>query len=92
MFNLHRTFDPKNSLGFGYGAHRCIAEELAKTELEIVFGQKPSPLVALALADNSSTASLFQKLPNLNLAIPLNEVEYSPPTKDIGIAKLPVIF
>jgi nitric oxide reductase len=39
-FDMHRTFNPKDSLGFGYGAHRCIAEELAKTELEIVFGKR----------------------------------------------------
>ena len=38
-FNMHRKFNPKDSLGFGFGAHRCIAEELAKTELEIVFGK-----------------------------------------------------
>ena len=38
-FDMQRKFNPKDSLGFGYGAHRCIAEELAKTELEIVFGQ-----------------------------------------------------
>jgi nitric oxide reductase len=37
--NIHRTFKPEDSLGFGYGVHRCIAEELAKTELEIVFGK-----------------------------------------------------
>lgn len=36
-FDLHRKFNPVDSLGFGYGAHRCIAEWLAKAELEIVF-------------------------------------------------------
>jgi hypothetical protein len=36
---MHRKFDPVDGLGFGYGAHRCIAEYLAKTELEIVFGE-----------------------------------------------------
>jgi Cytochrome P450 len=38
QFDMHRKFNPENSLGFGYGAHRCIAECLAKAELEIVFG------------------------------------------------------
>lgn len=36
-FNINRTFKPADSLGFGYGAHRCIAEWLAKAELELVF-------------------------------------------------------
>ena len=36
---MYRQFKPIESLGFGYGAHRCIAEYLAKTELEIVFGE-----------------------------------------------------
>lgn len=38
-FDMHRKFDPVDSLGFGYGQHRCIAEYLAKAELEIVFGE-----------------------------------------------------
>jgi nitric oxide reductase len=38
-FDIHRQFDPQDSLGYGYGAHRCIAEHLAKAELEIVFGE-----------------------------------------------------
>ena len=37
-------------------------------------------------------ATLFQKLPNLKLAIPFDEIEYSAPTKDIGIAELPIGF
>ncbi|KIW60730.1 hypothetical protein PV05_00924 [Exophiala xenobiotica] len=73
-FDIHRQFDPQDSLGYGYGAHRCIAEHLAKAELEIVF------------------ATLFHKLPNLKLAIPLDQVEYTPPTMDIGIPRLPVVF
>lgn len=73
-FNLHRKFNPIDSLGYGYGAHRCIAETLAKTELEIVF------------------ATLFQKLPDLKLAIPFHEIEYSDPRKDIGIQDLSVVF
>jgi nitric oxide reductase len=37
-------------------------------------------------------ATLWQKLPNLKLAIPFEEVKYSPPTKDVGIIDLPVVF
>ena len=37
-------------------------------------------------------ATLFQKLPNLKLAVPFDRIEYSEPTRDIGITELPVIF
>ncbi|KAF4415320.1 cytochrome P450 55A3 [Fusarium acutatum] len=72
-FDLHRK--PKHdALGFGYGPHRCIAELLAKTEMEIVF------------------ETLFKTLPNLRAAIPLEEIEYTPRNRDVGVAKLPVIW
>jgi fungal nitric oxide reductase len=37
-------------------------------------------------------ATLFRKLPNLKLAVPFEKVTYSPPTKDVGITELPVVF
>jgi fungal nitric oxide reductase len=37
-------------------------------------------------------ATLFQKLPNLKLAIPFEEIKYTDPLKDIGITELPVVF
>ena len=43
-------------------------------------------------ADIVSLATLWEKLPNLKLAIPFEEVKYSPPTKDVGISELPVVF
>lgn len=73
-FDLHRKRGSEQALGYGYGAHRCIAEWLARAELEIVF------------------ATLFQKLPNLKLAVPLDEVKYSSPEKDVGILELPITF
>ncbi|KAJ7592672.1 cytochrome P450 55A1 [Mycena floridula] len=73
-FDLHRKRGSEEALGYGWGAHRCVAEPLARTELEIVF------------------ATLFQKLPNLKIAIPLSEVQYSPPHKDVGISELSVVF
>ncbi|KAI9873620.1 MAG: hypothetical protein M1830_010794 [Pleopsidium flavum] len=71
-FNIHRVPGPQ--LGFGYGIHQCIAEWLARAELQCVFG------------------SLFQQLPNLKVAIPMSEVNYSDPTKDIGVTELPVTW
>lgn len=41
---------------------------------------------------SSFTATLFQKLPNLKLAIPESEIKYSPPKKDVGITELPIVF
>lgn len=38
------------------------------------------------------TATLWTRLPNLKLAIPFEEVKYSPPTKDVGIGELSVVF
>lgn len=73
-FDMHRKFGSLDALGFGFGPHRCIAETLAKAELEAVFG------------------TLFQKLPNLRLAIPFSDIKYTPQQKDVGIIELPVVW
>lgn len=39
VFDMHRTPDPNHALGFGFGPHRCIAEPLARAEMELVFGK-----------------------------------------------------
>lgn len=39
VFDMHRNPDPKHALGFGFGPHRCVAEPLARAEMEIVFGE-----------------------------------------------------
>lgn len=36
--------------------------------------------------------TLFQKLPNLKVAVPLDEVKYSAPNQDVGITELPVTW
>ncbi|KAK1807400.1 hypothetical protein LTR12_018252 [Friedmanniomyces endolithicus] len=36
-FDLHRKRGSEEALGYGWGEHRCIAEWLARAELEIVF-------------------------------------------------------
>ncbi len=73
VFDIHRTTDSQQ-LGFGYGAHQCIAQWLARVELQCVFG------------------TLFQKLPNLKLAVAFEDVRYTNPGKDIGITELPVTW
>lgn len=74
VFDMRRARGEEEALGYGWGEHRCVAEWLARAELEIVFG------------------TLWQKLPNLKLAIPFEAVKYSPPKKDVGLSELPVIF
>ena len=50
-FNLHRKRGPEKALGFGYGEHQCIAESLARAELEIVFGKSVPYLSGVSLND-----------------------------------------
>jgi nitric oxide reductase len=69
-----RGEDSYKAMGYGWGQHRCVAEPLARGELEVVF------------------ATLFQKLPGLKLAVPFEEIKWSPPTKDVGILELPVVW
>ncbi|KAI0803899.1 cytochrome P450 [Xylaria sp. FL0064] len=38
VFDPQRKYPAKEVLGLGYGAHRCLGEHLAKTELEIALG------------------------------------------------------
>ncbi|KAF4630392.1 hypothetical protein G7Y89_g7738 [Cudoniella acicularis] len=74
VFDMRRARGKEEALGYGWGEHRCVAEWLARAELEIVF------------------ATLWKKVPDLKLAIPFEDVQYSPPKKDVGISVLPVQF
>ncbi|KAF1922880.1 cytochrome P450 [Didymella exigua CBS 183.55] len=69
-----RGEDWYQAMGYGYGEHRCVAEPLARGELEIVF------------------ATLVQRLPNLQLAVPFSEIKWTAPRADIGITELPVTW
>jgi fungal nitric oxide reductase len=39
VFDMTRERGGEEALGYGWGAHRCVAEWLARAELEIVFGK-----------------------------------------------------
>jgi hypothetical protein len=41
---------------------------------------------------NSFSATIFQKLPDLKIAVPLDEIKYTPPHMDVGILELPITF
>jgi nitric oxide reductase len=73
-FDIHRKWGKDDPLGFGFGAHRCIAETLAKAELTAVF------------------ATLYQRLPDLKPAVKVEDINYSPLQKDVGIVDLPVTY
>lgn len=38
QFDIHRKVEPRDTLGFGWGPHRCQGEWLSRAELEEVFG------------------------------------------------------
>jgi nitric oxide reductase len=38
------------------------------------------------------SGTLFHKLPNLKVAVPMEEVKYTNPAKDVGITELPVTW
>ncbi|KAH8723372.1 cytochrome P450 [Phaeosphaeriaceae sp. PMI808] len=69
-----RGEDSYQAMGYGWGQHRCVAESMARRELEVVFG------------------TLFQRLPNLRLAVPFDQIKWSPPKRDVGIIELLVVW
>ncbi|KAH8166767.1 hypothetical protein CIB48_g1503 [Xylaria polymorpha] len=72
-FEPDRGYPAEELLGFGYGAHRCLGEHLAKATLEIALG------------------TLFARFPGLKLHGDMEDVEFTAPTENIGVIKLPVI-
>jgi len=65
------------------------------SEEALGFGYGPHRCIAegLSIAELEIVfATLFQRLPDLKLAIPFSEIKYSPPKKDVGIIELPVVF
>jgi nitric oxide reductase len=44
------------------------------------------------MTDVIAVATLFNKIPTLQLATSFEEVKYSPPRKDVGISELLVVF
>ena len=49
-FDIHRKMSYEDSLGFGYGPHRCQGEAFSRVELEIVFTKLFARLPNLRLA------------------------------------------
>lgn len=64
----------QHHLAFGHGPHRCLGENLARAELEIVF------------------ATLFDRIPTLRLAVPVEEVPMKVGMTLEGILALPITW
>ena len=64
----------RGHIAFGYGAHQCLGQHLARVELGIVY------------------ATLFRRVPGLNLAVPLAELPYRTRSSVYGIDRMPVTY
>lgn len=70
-FDIHRK--PNPHLAFGDGIHVCVAQDLARAEVQIAI------------------ETLIRRLPNLQLAVPADELQYvTIPKRDFGVATMPV--
>ena len=61
----------------------------------LAFGWGPHRCIAEHLAKAELTAvfeTLYKRLPNLKPAVPIEDIEYSPLDKDVGIVSLPVTW
>lgn len=61
-------------LAFGHGPHRCLGENLARAELEIVLG------------------TLFERIPSLRLAAPVEEIPMKVGMTLEGLLELPITW
>ena len=75
-FDISRDTKPFDSIGFGWGTHRCLGEWFVRQELEIAFRTLFGRLPDLQLADGVAVADLI----------------YTPPEQNVGILELPVVW
>ncbi|KAK8044167.1 cytochrome P450 55A1 [Apiospora rasikravindrae] len=67
-FDIHRPgMRPEDTLGFGFGAHRCQAEFFSRTQLEIVFVKLFKRLPGLRLA--KAETELVYSEPTMNVGV-----------------------
>ncbi|TDC40398.1 cytochrome P450 [Micromonospora sp. 15K316] len=71
---LDVTRSPRHHLGFGFGVHQCIGQNLARIELELAFRTLP------------------QRMPNLRLAVPADEIRTSVTGPMERLTTLPVTW
>jgi cytochrome P450 len=64
----------RGHLGFGFGVHQCIGQNLARVELQVAL------------------TTLFRRLPNLQLAVPEEEINFAGEQEIYTIHELPVTW
>jgi len=68
------TREPKRHVGFAFGAHQCLGQELARMEMRIAFG------------------ALTRRLPDLRLAVPVEQVPMCSDMQIYGAHEIPVTW
>jgi cytochrome P450 len=61
-------------VGFGYGRHQCVGQQLARMELQIVL------------------PTLMRRIPTLQLAVPIDELQFKHDALAYGVYELPVTW
>ncbi|HVV18866.1 MAG TPA: cytochrome P450, partial [Pseudonocardiaceae bacterium] len=64
----------RHHVAFGFGPHQCLGQNLARTELQIVFD------------------TLFTRLPNLKLAVDVDDLPFKDDAAIYGLYGLPVTW
>lgn len=65
VFDMQRKRGKEEALGYGWGEHRCVAEGLARAELEIAFGELPFCARVLAAWLTLNYSDAFYKNPDV---------------------------
>jgi cytochrome P450 len=68
------TRDARGHMAFGYGAHQCVGQMLARAELQIAY------------------ETLFKRIPTLQLATSLDQLQYRSDAVVYGVYELPVTW
>lgn len=66
-FDIHRKMSEQDSLGFGYGPHRCQAEAFSRVELEVALTKLFGRLPKLRLAKEEEQLTFTE--PTMNVGI-----------------------
>jgi cytochrome P450 len=64
----------RHHVGFGYGIHQCLGQNLARLELEVAFG------------------TLFARIPDLQLAVPMETLSFKDDASVFGVVEVPVTW
>jgi cytochrome P450 len=64
----------RHHVAFGYGAHQCLGQSLARVELQVVY------------------STLYRRIPDLTLALPLDQVKFNENAVFYTVDELPVTW